>query len=83
MKISDFTFKRRLIQAPFFEVILTNKDGMSFGLIYSAKQQMPDEVVFAEFQKNPKVFFIEAEVISAEIIEIEHASHPQKESDGK
>lgn len=71
MQIEDFTFVSSHIVGPHWQTILTNKLGTKFGCIYQAGAAAPNEVIFVEFNKNPKNFFIDVEFeIIKEVVEI-------------
>ena len=64
LNINDFTFSFRQIGRNAFETILS-KDNVRFGCTYQSNNPAPPNLIFNEFQKNPKQFFIE---VPSEII---------------
>ena len=71
MEINNFEFSSRRIVGNTFETILTDKESKNkFGCNYNSNQAAPDHVVFEEFKKNSRNFFIDvkSEIVKDEII---------------
>ena len=70
MDINNFEFNHRQVNRQTFETIITDKESKNkFGCNYNSNAPAPNHVIFNEFQKNHKQFFIEvdAEIIKDEI----------------
>jgi len=64
MEINDFQFSFKQIGRNSFETILS-KDNVRFGCTYQSNNPAPPHLIFEEFKKNHKNFFIE---VDSEII---------------
>ncbi len=70
MDIKDFLFTSKQLGRQTFQTILSHKDGNKFGCQYNSNSPAPNEVIFNEFTKNPRNFFIDvdSEIVKDEII---------------
>ncbi len=70
MDIKDFSFDSKQLGRQTFQTILSHKDGNKFGCQYNSNSPASDHVIFNEFTKNPRNFFIDvdSEVIKDEIV---------------
>lgn len=69
MDINSYQFHPRQINRTTWETILIGPNGIKFGVCYNSNQPAPHEMIFEEFKKNCKNFFvdIESEIVKEEI----------------